>query len=123
MHLTKKYMVATNIRIEICCMVIYIYIYIYKMLIITYILFADLITFESRWIEVYTFFLTLLHDFMFCCYSFSLYHNFYLFYLSINVLQLVSARLDTEFAFAFVHSVRFVWVPCTVHGTRKYFFQ
>ena len=92
------------------------------MLIITYILFADLITFESRWIEVYTFFLTLLHDFMFCCYSFSLYHNFYLFYLSINVLQLVSARLDTEFAFAFVHSVRFVWVPCTVHGTRKYFF-
>ena len=117
--LQKKYMVATNIRIEICCMVIYIY----KMLIITYILFADLITFESRWIEVYTFFLTLLHDFMFCCYSFSLYHNFYLFYLSINVLQLVSARLDTEFAFAFVHSVRFVWVPCTVHGTRKYFFQ
>jgi len=79
MHLTKKYMVATNIRIEIWCRVIYI-----TLLIITYkyILFADLITFESRWIEVYTFFviLTLLHDFMFSCYSFSLYHNFYLFY-------------------------------------------
>ena len=34
----------------------------------------------------------------------------------------ISARLDTEFAFVFVHSVRFVWVPCTIHGTYKYFF-
>ena len=30
--------------------------------------------------------------------------------------------MDTKFAFAFVHSMRFVWVPCTVHETRKYIF-
>ena len=83
------------------------------MLIITYILFADLITFESRWIEVYTFFLTLLHDFMFCCYSFSLYHNFYLFYLSINVLQLVHV---------WIQSLRLrLCTPCVLCGSRALF--
>ena len=30
--------------------------------------------------------------------------------------------MDTKFAFAFVHSMRFVWVTCTVHETCKYFF-
>ena len=30
--------------------------------------------------------------------------------------------MDTEFAFAFVYSMRFVWVLCTVYETRKYIF-
>ena len=35
----------------------------------------------------------------------------------------LSACLDTEFGFAFVHSVHFAWVLYAVHEIRKHFFQ